>query len=69
MADFCKFLKIFMEFINIGPVYKRGGQEGCGGGDNLLYHKYGVWYHYLVQGSIKVAKATNKAKNSNSDEG
>ena len=31
MADFWKFLMIvFIEFINIGPVYIRGGREGCG---------------------------------------
>ena len=30
MASFCQFFTIFfMEFINIGPVYIRGG---CGGG-------------------------------------
>ena len=29
MPDFWQF---FMEFINIGPVYIRGGQEGHGGG-------------------------------------
>ena len=33
MADFRQFLMIFlMEFINIGPVYTRGGREGRGGG-------------------------------------
>ena len=26
------FYDFLMEFINIGPVYIRGGQEGCGGG-------------------------------------
>ena len=33
MAGFRQFFTIFfMEFINIGPVYIRGGQEGHGGG-------------------------------------
>ena len=33
MADFRQFLTIFlMAFINIGPVYMRGGREGHGGG-------------------------------------
>ena len=69
MADFCKFLTILWNSLILGQYTKGGGQEGCGDGDNLVCHKYGVWYHYLVQESIKVAKATNEAKNSNSDEG
>ena len=33
MAGFRQFFTIFfMEFINIGPVYIRGGQEGREGG-------------------------------------
>ena len=40
MADFHQFVMIiFMEFINIGPAYIRGGYEGCGvgvgGGESL----------------------------------
>ena len=32
MAGFCQlFDDFFMEFINIGPVYIRGGREGLGG--------------------------------------
>ena len=41
MAGFRQFFTIFlMKFINIGPVYIRGGQEGCrggvGGGKSLM---------------------------------
>ena len=33
MAGFLQFLMIFfMEIINIGAAYIRGGQEGCRGG-------------------------------------
>ena len=33
MAGFRQFFTVFlMEFINSGPVYIRGGREGCGGG-------------------------------------
>ena len=32
MADFCQVLMIFMEFINIGPVYTRGCMGGAQGG-------------------------------------
>ena len=40
MASFRQFLMIFfMEFINIGPVYIRGGQEGHGGGVGGAYTK------------------------------
>ena len=33
---------------------------------NLVCHKYGC---YIVQEALEVAKAANKAKNSNNDEG
>ena len=41
MADFRQFFTMFlMEFINIGPVYIRGGWEGreggMGGGKSLI---------------------------------
>ena len=39
MANFCQFLMILIEFINIGLVYIRGGLEGLwsrvGGGKSL----------------------------------